>query len=137
MIISIIGLGLIGGSLAIDLREKGIAENIIGVENNTKNANDALRIGLVDEILDLDGAVAAADLVIIAIPVDQTKKILPILLDKIESTSVVMDVGSTKEGICKIADSHSKRENFVASHPIAGTENFGPSAPYQGYSTER
>lgn len=126
MIISIIGLGLIGGSLAIDMREKGVAENIIGVDNNIKNANDALRIGLVDEILDLENAVGAADLVIIAIPVDQTIKLLPEVLDKIKSTSAVMDVGSTKEGICKIADGHSKRENFVATHPIAGTENFGP-----------
>jgi prephenate dehydrogenase len=132
MVISIIGLGLIGGSLAIDMREKGIAENIIGVDKSTKNAKDALHIGLVDEIYDLDKAIKLADLIIIAIPVDQTKKILPEILDKIIDTTVVMDVGSTKEGICRIADQHKGRANFVATHPIAGTENFGPLGAIRG-----
>lgn len=132
MIITIIGLGLIGGSLAMDIREKGIAENIIGVDKSSKNADDALRIGLVDEISDLDNAIKLADLIIIAIPVDQTKKILSGILDKINDTTAVMDVGSTKEGICKIADQHEKRANFVATHPIAGTENFGPLGAIHG-----
>ena len=87
MIITIIGLGLIGGSLAIDIREKGIAENIIGVDKSSKNADDALRIGLVDEISDLDNAIKTADLIIIAIPVDQTKKILSGILDTINDTT--------------------------------------------------
>ena len=132
MIAAIIGLGLIGGSLAIDIREKGIAENIIGVDKSVKNANDALRIGLVDETSDLDGAIKLADLIIIAIPVDQTKKILPEILDKINDTTAVIDVGSTKEGICRIADLHKKRANFVGTHPIAGTENSGPLGAIPG-----
>ena len=137
MVISIIGLGLIGGSLSIDLREKGIAENIIGVDKSSKNADDALRIGLVDEISDLDNAIKTADLIIIAIPVDQTKKILSGILDTINDTTAVMDVGSTKEGICKIADHHEKRANFVATHPIAGTENFGPLGAIHGLFNDK
>ena len=132
MVITIIGLGLIGGSLAIDLREKGIAETLIGVDNNAKNANDALRIGLVDEIRKLDEAIELADLIILAIPVDQTKMLLQEVLDKIKASTAVMDVGSTKEGICLVADKHKKRSNFVATHPIAGTENFGPLGAIRG-----
>ncbi len=132
MVITIIGLGLIGGSLAIDLREKGIAETLIGVDNNTKNSNDALRIGLVDEIKNLNDAIDLADLIILAIPVDQTKMLLLEILDKIKDSTTVMDVGSTKEGICLVADKHKKRSNFVATHPIAGTENFGPLGAIHG-----
>jgi len=83
MTVTIIGLGLIGGSMAISIREKGIAGTIIGVDKNESNAKDALNIGLVNEIADLDEAVYRADFVIIAVPVDQTKLLLPGILDKI------------------------------------------------------
>ena len=132
MVVLIIGLGLIGGSLAIDIREKRIAERIIGIDRNVKNAEDAFSIGLVDEISNIDDAVPAADLIIIAVPVDQTKLILPDVLGRINSTTVVIDVGSTKEGICRTADQHKNRSNFVATHPIAGTENCGPLAAFPG-----
>jgi prephenate dehydrogenase len=132
MTVTIIGLGLIGGSMAISIKEKGIAGTIIGVDINESNAEDALKIGLVDEIADLDEAAYRADFVIIAVPVDQTKLLIPEVLDKINSTTTVIDVGSTKEGICQIADQHKNRGNFVATHPIAGTENFGPLSAFNG-----
>jgi len=132
MTIAIIGLGLIGGSMAISIKEIGIAGTIIGVDKNESNAKDALNIGLVDEIADLDDAVYPADFIIIAVPVDQANLLLPKILDKIKSTTTVIDVGSTKEGICRIADQHKNRGNFVATHPIAGTENFGPRSAFYG-----
>jgi prephenate dehydrogenase len=87
---------------------------------------------LVDEIKELDSAVADSDLIIIAIPVDQSIKVLDDVLDKINANTVVIDVGSTKEGICLIAEKHRNRGNFVATHPIAGTENSGPLAAISG-----
>ncbi len=132
MTVTIIGLGLIGGSMAISIREKGIAGTIIGVDKSDKNAKDALRLGLVDRILCLGEAVPEADLTIIAIPVDQTKLLLPDVLDRIKTNTVVIDVGSTKDGICRTADRHKNRGNFVATHPIAGTENYGPLSAIPG-----
>ncbi|MCH7772208.1 MAG: prephenate dehydrogenase [Bacteroidetes bacterium] len=137
MIVSIIGLGLIGGSLAISIREKELAKRIIGVDNSIKNAEDALAIRLVDEITNIETAVPLADLIIIAVPVDQTKLILPKVLDSINNNSTVIDVGSTKEGICRTADQHHNRGNFVATHPIAGTENYGPLAAIQGLFNDK
>jgi prephenate dehydrogenase len=128
MIVSIIGLGLIGGSLAINIREKGLAERIIGVDKDQKNAEAALNIGLVDDIFKLDEAIVMADLVIVAVPVDQAKVLLPEVLYSINVRATVMDVGSTKKGICESVSDHNKRKRFVATHPIAGTENFGPRA---------
>ena len=132
MIVTIIGLGLIGGSLAIDIRKQKIATKIIGVDRSTKNADDALSLGLVDEIASFNKAISNADLIIIAIPVDQTILVLQDVLDNISGSTVVMDVGSTKEGICQIAEKNRNRNNFVATHPIAGTENYGPLAALSG-----
>ena len=137
MIVTIIGLGLIGGSLAIEIRNHKIANKIIGVDTSIKNVKDALSMGLVDEILDLDKAISDTDLIIVAIPVDQTKLLLPEVLDKIGRNTVVMDVGSTKEGICQIVEMHRSRDNFVATHPIAGTENYGPLAAISGLFREK
>lgn len=137
MIVSIIGLGLIGGSLAISIRENEFAKRIIGVDSSNKNAEDALAIRLVDEITNIETAVPLADLIIIAVPVDQTKLILPKVLDGINKNSTVIDVGSTKEGICRTADQHHNRGNFVATHPIAGTENYGPLAAITGLFNDK
>lgn len=132
MTITIIGLGLIGGSLAIDIRNHKLASRIIGVDKSPKNAEDALSLGLVDEIGELDNTVVNSDYIIIAIPVDQTMSVLDDVLDKINANTVVIDVGSTKEGICLTADKHKNRGSFVATHPIAGTENSGPLAAIPG-----
>ncbi|UCH66133.1 MAG: prephenate dehydrogenase [Ignavibacterium sp.] len=132
MTITIIGLGLIGGSLAIDIKKQKLVTRIIGVDNNAKNAEAALNLGLIDEIAELDKAATDVDFIIIAIPVDQTVVVLDDVLDKISANTVVIDVGSTKERICLTAEQHKNRGNFVATHPIAGTENSGPAAAFSG-----
>jgi prephenate dehydrogenase len=127
MIVTIIGIGLIGGSMAISLREKGFAERIIGVESNPSHASRALEIGLVDEIMELEPAVNAADLVVLSIPVNATENLLPQILDMVDQ-QVVIDVGSTKSGILSCIANHPKRNRFVGTHPMWGTEYSGPDA---------
>jgi prephenate dehydrogenase len=128
MIITIIGLGLIGGSLALGLRNSNFAKTIIGVENNPIHAQKAIELGMVDKISALSNAISNADLVIAAVPVDITECILPDILTEIKHSAVVVDMGSTKNAICRKLSSHAKRQQFVASHPIAGTEHSGPEA---------
>ncbi len=129
MVVTIIGLGLIGGSIGLDLKNRGFANKIIGVDNNINHTNIALLSKIVDEISDLDTAISESDLIIIATPIDATQKLLPNILDKIKGTiKVVTDVGSTKAGICKIVENHNNRKQYVASHPMAGTEFSGPLA---------
>lgn len=131
MIVSVIGLGLIGGSMAIDLLKRGFCSKVIGVDNNIKHAMKALELGLVQEIASLDKAVQQSDLVIISIPADATLKVLPQIMDKV-TEQVVTDVCSTKQSICQSIKNHPKRENFVAAHPMAGTEFSGPEAAKSG-----
>lgn len=128
MTITIIGLGLIGGSMALSLR--GFQTHIIGVDNDEQNAKDALELALVDQILPLKNAVSVADLVIIAVPVNVIYTLLPQVLDLILASATVVDVGSTKKSICEVVSNHPKRANFVASHPISGTENSGAKAAF-------
>lgn len=129
--VAIIGTGLIGGSMAIALKERGIAGNIIGVDASEAHRQRALDLGLVDEVADVDEALAKAELVIIAVPVDATEQLLPALLDKVDR-QVVMDVGSTKFGVISVIAQHSKRARFVATHPMWGTEYSGPDAAVSG-----
>ena len=131
MRVSIIGLGLIGGSIAIALRENSFAVNISGVDRNPAHSKIALELNLVDNIISLDEAIVNSDLIIVAIPVDATAGILPGILDKIKD-AVVMDVGSAKEVICKAINDHPNRKNFVATHPMWGTEFSGPFAAVKG-----
>lgn len=128
----VIGLGLIGGSMAIDLRKSGLATELIGVDHNSENAKRAVSLGLVDGEQSMQDALVGADLVIVAIPVNALCKVLPEILDKIQPSAVVIDAGSTKGLICKSVMSHPNRGSFVASHPIAGTENSGPDAAFSG-----
>ncbi len=127
MTTTIIGTGLIGCSLANRLKETGMAERIIGVDNNRHNLEDALRLGWADEAMDLQPALEAAQLVILAVPVDVAVGLLPTILDNI-STQVVMDVGSTKQKIVETVKAHPNRKRFVATHPMWGTEKSGPTA---------
>lgn len=129
---TIIGLGLIGGSIAIDLRKSGIANKLTGVEQNTQHAKRSLEIGLVDEVLSLEEGVKNADLVITAIPVNAIRSVLLKVLDAISDHTIVVDTGSTKSQICKAIANHPRRSQFVAAHPIAGTENSGPDAAFSG-----
>lgn len=134
---TVIGLGLIGGSMAIDLRKAGVSSHVTGVDRNDRNAQRALELGLVDEILPLEEALSQAELVIVAIPVNALGKLLSVILDQINTQAVVLDAGSTKGLICKAVSSHVKRGNYVAAHPIAGTENSGPDAAFSGLFTNK
>lgn len=130
-VITIIGTGLIGGSMAITLRDKGFASKILGVESDSKHASRALELGLVDEITDLETAIASSGLIILAVPVNAAEQLLPMILDRVDR-QVVMDVGSTKEGIIAAVEGHPKRPRFVATHPMWGTEYSGPDAAVVG-----
>ena len=125
---SIIGIGLIGGSFALTLKEKGIADVVWGVDNNPEHQQKAKELGLVTEIKNLDEAIKDSDLIILATPVDSMMKLLPGILDKIKPHQVVMDAGSTKHGIIEVVLFHPNRGRFVATHPMWGTEYSGPEA---------
>jgi prephenate dehydrogenase len=128
MTIAIIGLGLIGGSLALDLRANGFAEHILGVDNNPGHQQKALSLGLVDEVVSLQEACQEAELLVLAIPVNALLKLLPEVLDLISDEQVVTDMGSTKSLILDQVGSHPRRGRYVAAHPMAGTEFSGPEA---------
>ncbi len=125
--ITIIGVGLIGGSLALDLRYKYAVKRIIGVDKNPNHLIRAKQLGLIDESATLKHALELSDLIILATPVSISCKILPGILDKLDN-QVVMDVGSTKANILRIVKEHPKRGRYVATHPMAGTEFSGPDA---------
>ena len=131
MKITIIGLGLIGGSMAKDLKERKFASHIYGVDINPENAKQALELKLVDEIVTLDYGIDHSELIIIATPVDATLSILPGILDRV-TTQTVTDLGSAKEKIVECVWDHQNRKNFVATHPMAGTEFSGPAAAVSG-----
>ncbi len=131
MTLTIIGLGLMGGSAAIDLRKRGFTDKIIGVDKDRINANAAQHIGFVDEISDLETAVKQADMIILAIPVDATISVLPKVLDLIDMQTVT-DMCSTKTSILEHIKYHPKRKHYVSSHPMAGTEFSGPWAAISG-----
>ncbi|MFM7023146.1 MAG: prephenate dehydrogenase [Flavobacteriales bacterium] len=128
MKIGIVGLGLIGGSLAISLRKRGFADFFYGFDINSDHGKQAKEIGFIDEVCDLDTLIAKSDLIVVAIPVDKAGKLISSILDKIGDKQVVIDMGSTKSGVCEEVKNHPKRSRFVATHPIAGTENSGPTA---------
>ena len=114
MKIAVIGIGLIGGSMMIDLRKRGFADKIIGVDSNLQHQNIAKLCGLVDEIDTLENAIDRSDLIILCTPVDANCKMLPVILDRIDGTSkVVTDMGSTKGSISKISKHHPKRGRYV------------------------
>ncbi|MBL0742516.1 prephenate dehydrogenase [Chryseolinea lacunae] len=129
---TVIGLGLIGGSIALDLKKAGVVTEVVGLDQNKEHADKALALGLVDRIGEQQEALATSDLIVLAIPVNALGKLLPAVLDTIHKDAVVMDAGSTKSLICRAIANHPKREQFVAAHPIAGTENSGPEAAFEG-----
>ncbi len=136
--IGIIGLGLIGGSMAIDLKKRGFAKTVIGVESEPVNAAAAEKIGLVDRIVQVDECVAESDIVIVAVPVGVAVRLLPEILDKFSAMGeaardkIVMDVCSTKENLVRSVHYHPLRSRYVATHPMAGTEYSGPWAAMPG-----
>ena len=137
MKILIAGLGLIGGSFALALRDRGIADEILGVEKSDENAAEALRLGLADRIVTLEEGVPQADLVVLATPVDTIPLMAIKALNPVTDRQVVMDMGSIKAELCEVISMHARRGRFVAAHPMWGTEYSGPRAAQHGAFTGR
>lgn len=129
--IFVVGVGLIGGSFALDIKKLNPECTIYGVDNNEAHLDEAITLGVINEKAGFND-LEKADLVIVAIPVDATLSVLPKVLDAISDNAIVFDAGSTKEDICTKVKNHPKRRNFLAVHPIAGTEYSGPSAAING-----
>lgn len=127
MVVSIVGVGLIGGSMAITLKENGFADKIIGVDVSQDNLDKAMRRRLIDIDMPLQDAIAASDIIILSTPVDTMLQLLPQILDEVDQ-QIVMDMGSTKQRLLAAIANHPKRGRFVATHPMAGTEYSGPEA---------
>jgi prephenate dehydrogenase len=134
---AIIGIGLIGGSFALSLKDNGLSDEILGVDNNTENAQRALALGLVDRVVTMDEAVTEADLIVLAIPVNAIPMLAIKILNKIRKDQVVMEMGSTKQELCETISMHPNRGRFVATHPMWGTEYSGPEAAVKGAFTGR
>ena len=137
MKLTIIGTGLIGGSIALKLRERQFVEYIYGVDQNDQHLVEAKELGIIDESSTLENAIQNSNLIILAIPVDAARKLLPAVLDLVNDQQTVMDVGSTKGGIVKAANTHKNRNRFVAFHPMWGTENSGPKSAISDSFTGR
>lgn len=131
MQVGIIGIGLIGGSMAIDLKKRKFADKIVGVESDHLHAVAAQEIGLVDEMVDLDECIRDSDIIVVATPVSAAVRLIPEILDQVDR-QVVTDVCSTKQRINELVHYHPNRKNFVAAHPMAGTEYSGPWAALPG-----
>ena len=132
MIVGIIGLGLIGGSMAIDLKRRGFAQTVLGVESEPVNAAAAEKIGLVDEVVAIEDCVRRSDIIVIAIPVGAAVGMLQSVLDMFRDNGwtdkTVIDTCSTKASIVRSVRYHPMRKRYVATHPMAGTEYSGPWA---------
>lgn len=129
--IGIVGVGLIGGSFAKSAKKLNLCSKILGVDTNLNYLNTAKNIGLIDDFGSLEEVIPLCDLIIVAIPVNATRAVLPQILN-LCTHQLVFDAGSTKAGICASVQNHVHRANFIAAHPIAGTENSGPEAAVEG-----
>ncbi|MES2454231.1 MAG: prephenate dehydrogenase [Bacteroidota bacterium] len=127
MKIAVVGLGLIGGSMALVLKQKGFASKVVGVDNKEAHTKKALELGIVDEIADLKTAVEGSDLVILSAPVSVCTALLPQVLDLV-TNQVVLDTGSTKTSLLESVKGHPNRGRYIATHPMWGTEFSGPEA---------
>ena len=130
--VGIIGLGLIGGSMAIDLKRRGFAQKVLGVERDSIAAEAAKTIGLVDEVVNYDACIQGADILVVAVPVSTAVKMIPDILDRMSPEQIVIDVCSTKSQVCHATQYHPRRGRFVSTHPMAGTEYSGPWAAQPG-----
>ncbi|SED12992.1 prephenate dehydrogenase [Tenacibaculum sp. MAR_2009_124] len=127
MKVYVIGLGLIGGSLALDIKEEFKNSTIFGIDINDHHIKEAIELGVIQKEATID-SIQEADVVIISVPVDVSLDLTKKVLDNISENTLVIDVGSTKVDICKNIENHPNRRNFLAAHPIAGTEFSGPKA---------
>ena len=126
--VTIVGVGLIGGSFGLALKDRGLARRVIGVGNSPGSIRKALELGLVDEFLPLEAAVKQSDLIYVAIPVDVTVPVMGRIMDLVTDKQIVTDAGSTKLTLCESLAGHPMRSRFVAMHPMWGTEYSGPEA---------
>ncbi|SFQ54519.1 prephenate dehydrogenase [Parafilimonas terrae] len=130
--VTIVGVGLISGSFALALKEKNLAKHIIGVSRTQASAKKALELGIIDEVLPLEEAVAKSDFIYVAIPVDATIPVVLKIMDMITDKQIVADAGSTKFALSKALKDHPMRKRFVSTHPMWGTEYSGPEAAVHG-----
>ncbi|HJC26575.1 prephenate dehydrogenase [uncultured Alistipes sp.] len=137
MKVLIAGLGLIGGSFALALRDHGLTEEILGVERSPEIAQEALALGLADRIVGFEEGISEADLIVLATPVDTLPLLAIKALNRIEPRQTVMDTGSIKGELCEAIAMHAHRGRFVAAHPMWGTEYSGPKAAQRGAFTGR
>ena len=127
MRLAVVGIGLMGGSIALSLKKKGFVSHVIGVDQNIEHQKQALQLGIVDEIMSLEDAVTSSDIIALATPVNVAELLLPSILNLVNK-QVVFDLGSTKESIVNVANAHSNKGRFVPTHPMWGTEFSGPTA---------
>mgnify|MGYP005989306461 FL=1 len=131
MNVFVIGVGLIGGSMALDIKSNYPEATIFGIDKNSKHLNEALELRVIDKKAKFE-ELEIADFIIISIPVDAQLEVITKVLDVISDTALLIDVGSTKEDVCLEINNHPKRRNYLATHPIAGTEYSGPKAAHLG-----
>ncbi|MFV8331880.1 prephenate dehydrogenase [Flavobacterium sp. GSP14] len=131
MKVFVIGIGLIGGSMMLDIKDLYPHAVIYGIDTNEKHLDQAIELGVIDEIATF-ADLMHADFVIVSVPVDVALTVVPQVLEAIGDQTIVFEVGSTKLPICEGIANHAKRRNFIATHPIAGTEFSGPSAAIKG-----
>ncbi|WP_026837623.1 prephenate dehydrogenase [Gillisia sp. JM1] len=127
MRVHIIGVGLIGGSFAVDIRNAFSEVQLVGIDNNPDHLKQAVSLGIIDEIKETND-VKSSDMVIVAVPVDVSIALIKQVLDIVEDHTLVIDTGSTKGKLCEALNAHPNRRNFLAAHPISGTEFSGPQA---------
>ncbi len=132
MKVAVLGMGLIGGSAALDLKGRGFASEIIGVGRSAANTAKALELGLADRMVTKDEAISQANLIILAVPVNILIDELIYVLDHMHPDAIVTDMGSTKSRMVEAVQHHPNRRKYVAAHPMAGTENSGPTAAFSG-----
>ncbi len=129
----IIGLGLIGGSFALSLRDNNLSDQFIGYDASKENMQRALELGIIDQAVErMEDGVESADLIVLATPVDITPTLAIKLLNRARPDQTIIDMGSIKEELCEMISQHSNRTRFVATHPMWGTENSGPNAAEHG-----
>ncbi len=133
----IVGLGLIGGSFALALRDHALAEEILGVERSPETAQEALALELADRIVGFEEGIAEANLIVLATPVDTLPLLAIKALNRVGEHQTVMDTGSIKGELCEAIAMHAHRGRFVAAHPMWGTEYSGPKAAQRGAFTGR
>ena len=132
IVLTIVGVGLISGSFALALREKGFATKVFGMSRTEASLKKARELGIIDEALPLEEAVAQGDFIYVAIPVDVTVPMMKKIMDLISDKQIVVDAGSTKNVLCEALADHPRRKQFVATHPMWGTEYSGPEAAVRG-----